>query len=120
MDAVPFVIESRRAPATASRAALRVPARDARASCSGARGDADPARRGQRAARQEHRTYFGDDGDGMHMMFNFWVNQHLFYALATGDVAAAGEGAASDAAAARRPRSGRTSCATTTSSISGG
>ena len=29
--------------------------------------------------------YFGDDGDRMHMMFNFQVNQHLFYALATGD-----------------------------------
>jgi maltose alpha-D-glucosyltransferase/alpha-amylase len=24
-------------------------------------------------------------GDGLHMMFNFWVNQHLFYALASGD-----------------------------------
>jgi maltose alpha-D-glucosyltransferase/alpha-amylase len=24
-------------------------------------------------------------GDGVHMMFNFWVNQHLFAALATGD-----------------------------------
>jgi hypothetical protein len=24
------------------------------------------------------------EGDGIHMMFNFWVNQHLFYALATG------------------------------------
>jgi maltose alpha-D-glucosyltransferase/alpha-amylase len=31
--------------------------------------------------------YFGDEGDGIHMMFNFFVNQHLFYALATGDVA---------------------------------
>ncbi|WP_398478017.1 alpha-amylase family protein [Tardiphaga sp.] len=29
--------------------------------------------------------YFGDDGDRMHMMFNFHVNQHLFYALAAGD-----------------------------------
>jgi maltose alpha-D-glucosyltransferase/alpha-amylase len=29
--------------------------------------------------------YFGEDGDRMHMMFNFWVNQHLFYALAAGD-----------------------------------
>ena len=28
--------------------------------------------------------YFGDDGDRMHMMFNFQVNQHLFYALASG------------------------------------
>ena len=29
--------------------------------------------------------YFGRDGDRMHMMFNFHVNQHLFYALASGD-----------------------------------
>lgn len=28
--------------------------------------------------------YF-DDGRGLHMMFNFWVNQHLFAALATHD-----------------------------------
>jgi maltose alpha-D-glucosyltransferase/alpha-amylase len=31
-------------------------------------------------------SYFGDDGDRMHMMFNFQVNQNLFYALATTDV----------------------------------
>jgi maltose alpha-D-glucosyltransferase/alpha-amylase len=30
--------------------------------------------------------YFGDDGDRMHMMFNFQVNQNLFYALAAEDV----------------------------------
>ena len=30
--------------------------------------------------------YFGRDGDRMHMMFNFQVNQHLFYALAAADV----------------------------------
>ena len=29
--------------------------------------------------------YFGKDADRMHMMFNFQVNQHLFYALAIGD-----------------------------------
>jgi maltose alpha-D-glucosyltransferase/alpha-amylase len=29
--------------------------------------------------------YFGSDGDRMHMMFNFQVNQHLFYALAAQD-----------------------------------
>ena len=35
----------------------------------------------------ENRKYFGDErGDRVHMMFNFFVNQHLFYALATGDV----------------------------------
>ncbi|HTE78878.1 MAG TPA: alpha-amylase family protein [Xanthobacteraceae bacterium] len=30
--------------------------------------------------------YFGKDGDRMQMMFNFQVNQNLFYALAAGDV----------------------------------
>ncbi|HZO23016.1 MAG TPA: alpha-amylase family protein [Steroidobacteraceae bacterium] len=30
--------------------------------------------------------YFGRDGDRMHMMFNFQVNQNLFYALAAQDV----------------------------------
>jgi maltose alpha-D-glucosyltransferase / alpha-amylase len=29
--------------------------------------------------------YFGRDGDRMHMMFNFQVNQYLFYALASTD-----------------------------------
>jgi maltose alpha-D-glucosyltransferase / alpha-amylase len=29
--------------------------------------------------------YFGDDGDRMHMMFNFQANQTLFYALAAAD-----------------------------------
>ncbi|MFC7553289.1 alpha-amylase family glycosyl hydrolase [Pseudoroseomonas wenyumeiae] len=30
-------------------------------------------------------AYFGEDGDRMHMMFNFQVNQSLFYALASAD-----------------------------------
>src|SRR3954466_15316911 len=36
--------------------------------------------------------YFGDDGDRMHMMFNFHVNQHLFYAPAPRRPAAVGKG----------------------------
>jgi maltose alpha-D-glucosyltransferase/alpha-amylase len=33
---------------------------------------------------EENAKYFGENGDsGIHMMFNFFVNQHLFYALAT-------------------------------------
>src|ERR1041384_4972509 len=36
---------------------------------------------------KENRKYFGADGDRIHMMFNFFVNQHLFYALATADTA---------------------------------
>ncbi len=34
----------------------------------------------------ESREYFGQDENGIHMMFNFYVNQYLFYALATGEV----------------------------------
>jgi maltose alpha-D-glucosyltransferase/alpha-amylase len=33
---------------------------------------------------EESAAYFAD-GDGLQMMFNFWVNQHLFYGLASGD-----------------------------------
>src|SRR5438270_6559131 len=33
----------------------------------------------------EHKKYFGQHGNGIHMMFNFYVNQHLFYALASDD-----------------------------------
>ncbi len=33
---------------------------------------------------EEARPYFSERG-GLHLMFNFWVNQHAFYALASGD-----------------------------------
>ena len=35
---------------------------------------------------KEDLEYFGDRDDRMHMMFNFLVNQNVFYALACGDV----------------------------------
>lgn len=31
----------------------------------------------------EEKQYFGAGGEGMQMLFNFWVNQHLFLSLAT-------------------------------------
>ena len=34
---------------------------------------------------EETEHFFGRSGNGMHMMFNFYVNQYLFYALATGE-----------------------------------
>jgi maltose alpha-D-glucosyltransferase / alpha-amylase len=34
----------------------------------------------------ENKKYFGKGWDGIHMMFNFYVNQPLFYALATADI----------------------------------
>ena len=33
----------------------------------------------------ESMEYFGDKGDRLQMMANFWVNQRMFYTLATGD-----------------------------------
>jgi maltose alpha-D-glucosyltransferase/alpha-amylase len=30
--------------------------------------------------------FFGKRGEGIQLLFNFWVNQHLFYTLASGDV----------------------------------
>ena len=30
--------------------------------------------------------YFGEEGDRLQMMLNFWVNQRIFYAFASGDV----------------------------------
>jgi maltose alpha-D-glucosyltransferase/alpha-amylase len=36
---------------------------------------------------KDSNKYFGDEGNGIHMMFNFYVNQYVFYALATADIA---------------------------------
>jgi Alpha amylase, catalytic domain len=36
---------------------------------------------------KETLNYFGKGGERIQMMFNFFVNQHLFYALATADIA---------------------------------
>jgi len=35
---------------------------------------------------EESKHYFGENGDGIHLMFNFYVNQYTFYALATGEI----------------------------------
>ncbi|WP_128546347.1 alpha-amylase family protein [Larkinella soli] len=35
---------------------------------------------------KEQQPYFGAEGQGMQMLFNFFANQYLFYALATGEV----------------------------------
>jgi maltose alpha-D-glucosyltransferase/alpha-amylase len=35
--------------------------------------------------REDNVKYFGPEGDRMHMILNFQVNQHMFHALASGD-----------------------------------
>ena len=64
--------------------------------------------------------YFGADGDRMHMMFNFQVNQHLFYALASADTRPLVKAMQATRAAPAPPRNGACSCAITTSSTSAG
>ncbi|WNM63402.1 alpha-amylase family protein [Candidatus Nitrospira neomarina] len=36
---------------------------------------------------KQNQRYFGKNAEGIHMMFNFYVNQYLFYAMATSDIA---------------------------------
>jgi maltose alpha-D-glucosyltransferase/alpha-amylase len=82
MDALPFVIETKGAQARPAmhygmlrdfRQFLQWRSRDAIIL---AEANVDP---------KHSMRYFGDDGDRLQMMFNFWVNQHAFLALATGD-----------------------------------
>jgi maltose alpha-D-glucosyltransferase/alpha-amylase len=35
---------------------------------------------------KENKKYFGDNRNGLEMMFNFYANQYLFYAFATSDI----------------------------------
>ena len=83
MDAVPFLIE-RKGANVAPCEGLRTAARDARlpAVAPPRRASCSPKRT---CRRSETMHYFGDAGDRLQMMLNFWVNQRIFYSLATGD-----------------------------------
>ena len=83
MDAVPFVIAGKRSD-------LRKPEehydmlRTFREFLQWRRGDCIVLAEAN-VLRDTDMEYFGQDGDRMHMMFNFQVNQNLFYALASAD-----------------------------------
>lgn len=82
IDAVPFLIEK---PAPGQR---RQPPdfeylHELRKTVQWLRGDAVLLGEANITPRDDD-EYFSN-GDGLHMIFNFWVNQHLFLALATGD-----------------------------------
>ena len=84
VDAVPFIIEKPPRAGAKPHDALRVPDGASASFLQWRVGDAVLLGEANVAARRDAaRT--SRDGDGLHMMFNFWVNQHLFYALATGD-----------------------------------
>jgi maltose alpha-D-glucosyltransferase/alpha-amylase len=83
MDALPFVIQKK---GPQLRDAEQYPMlRDMREFLQWRRGDAIVLAEAN-VVPKTNMQYFGEDGDRMHMMFNFHVNQSLFYALAAGDV----------------------------------
>ena len=83
MDAVPFVIATKGAKVASRSSNTTCCARSAN-SCNGGKGDAIILAEAN-VLPETDMEYFGRDGDRMHMMFNFHVNQHLFYALASAD-----------------------------------
>jgi maltose alpha-D-glucosyltransferase/alpha-amylase len=95
MDAVPFLIAEDGINVETPRPAYEL-LREIRAMAQWRRGDAVLLAEANIAA-EEALHYVGRDADRLHMMFNFPLNQMLFYALASGDT-----GPLADAIAASR------------------
>jgi maltose alpha-D-glucosyltransferase/alpha-amylase len=84
MDAVPFVIAAKGAAVTTTREHYDM-LRTFREFLQWRKGDSIILAEANVQPKVDL-SYFGDDGDRLQMMFNFHVNQHLFYALASSDV----------------------------------
>ena len=82
VDAVPFVIEKPK-PGGGKAPLCFEYLRELRDAAQWQRGDSVLLGEANVVPRDDA-EYFAD-GDGLHMMFNFWVNQHLFASLATQD-----------------------------------
>ena len=82
MDAIPFVISKKGAGVAPTEQYAML--RDMREFLQWRRGDAMILAEANVLPKTDMQ-YFGHDGDRMHMMFNFQVNQSLFYALANAD-----------------------------------
>jgi maltose alpha-D-glucosyltransferase/alpha-amylase len=82
VDAVPFIIEKPRPNGGAAQLHFEY-LRELREAVQWRRGDAILLGEANVVPRDDEH-YFAD-GAGLHLMFNFWVNQHLFASLATGD-----------------------------------
>jgi maltose alpha-D-glucosyltransferase/alpha-amylase len=82
MDAVPFVLEKPSADGGCSQTCFEW-LREFREFLQWRAGDAILLGEANVEPRKSA-SYFAD-GNGLHLMFNFWVNQHLFYGLASGD-----------------------------------
>ncbi|WP_207532736.1 alpha-amylase family protein [Desertivirga arenae] len=84
MDAVPFVLESP-APGDQEPVMHFEYLKEMRAFLQWRKGDAVLLGEAN-VLPEESKNYFGEDGEGIHLMFNFFVNQYTFYALATADI----------------------------------
>lgn len=82
VDAVPFLLEKPQPDGGAAQLRFEY-LRELRRVAQWRRGDAILLGEANVVPRDDQ-DYFAK-GDGLHMMFNFWVNQHLFAALATAD-----------------------------------
>ena len=98
MDAVPFVISAKGAKVAATPSLDYDMLRTFREFLQWRQGDAIILAEANVLPKTDM-DYFGDDGDRMPMMFNFQVNQNLFYAMAAADA-----GPLVKALAATKPR----------------
>jgi maltose alpha-D-glucosyltransferase / alpha-amylase len=83
VDAVPFILESQE-PGSTDREIRFEYLREMRRFLQWRKGDAIMLGEAN-VLPEESKQYFGEEGDGIHLMFNFFVNQYVFYALATAD-----------------------------------
>ncbi|MCC9168200.1 alpha-amylase family protein [Pontibacter harenae] len=83
VDAVPFILESQ-VPNETKRKQRFEYLHEMRRFVQWRRGDAVLLGEAN-VIPEESMKYFGENSDGIHLMFNFYVNQYMFYALATGD-----------------------------------
>ena len=85
VDAVPFVLETQE-PGQAGKRKIRYDYLESmRRFLQFRRGDAILLGEAN-VAPEKAKRYFGEKGEGLQMMFNFYVNQYLFFALASQDV----------------------------------
>ena len=85
VDAVPFIIESTEPGETAGEMHFEYLS-EMRSFLQWRMGDAVLLGEANVLPKETKKYFEGSGPGGIHMMFNFWVNQHLFLALATGDV----------------------------------
>ncbi|MBT1703701.1 alpha-amylase family protein [Chryseosolibacter indicus] len=84
IDAVPFILETQE-PGDENKKIRFEYLREMRRFLQWRRGDAVMLGEAN-VEPKESSKYFGKEGEGIHMMFNFYVNQYIFYALATSDI----------------------------------